>query len=91
MVKRLAHMSYHVIVVLLSAALAFSVPLVLRTPATSLLAAWAFIENEKIFLVVLELLTAVTLILFFNHVRRGWEHGRLHGWRGAPVSSSLLR
>lgn len=77
MVKRLAHLSYHVIVVLMSAALALSVPFILSRMAAGMLRAWAYIENEKIFLIGLELLTAVLLILFFNHMRRGWEDRRI--------------
>jgi hypothetical protein len=77
MVKRLAHISYHVVIVLMSAALAFSVPFALSAAASGMLRAWAFIENEKIFLIVLELFTAVMLILFFNHMRRGWEDHRI--------------
>jgi len=77
MAKRLVHISYHVIVVLMSAALALSTPFVLSTMATGLLKAWAFIENEKIFLIALEIATAVILILFFNHIRRGWYDRRI--------------
>lgn len=75
--KRLVHISYHVIVVLMSAALALSVPYTLSTMAAGMLRAWAYIENEKIFLIALELLTAVVLILFFNHMRRGWDDRRI--------------
>lgn len=71
--KRFTHISYHVIVVLMSAALALSVPFALSRTASGLLQAWAYIENEKIFLIGLELSTAVALILLFNHLRRGWE------------------
>ena len=77
MVKRLAHISYHVIVVLMSAALALSVPFTLSAMAAGMLRAWAYIENEKVFLIALELLTAVVLILFFNHMKRGWEDRRI--------------
>ncbi len=77
MAKRLAHISYHVIVVLMSAALALSTPYALSAMATGLLRAWAFIENEKLFLIALEILTAVILILFFNHIRRGWDDRRI--------------
>jgi hypothetical protein len=77
LMKRLAHISYHVIVVLMSAALALSVPFALSSMASGMLRAWAYIENEKIFLIALELLTAVVLILFFNHMKRGWEDRRI--------------
>lgn len=72
--KNIAQISYHIIVVLLSAALALSVPLLASTLAGSLLSAWAYIENEKIFLVALEILTAVMLIFFFNAARSGWKN-----------------
>ncbi len=77
MAKRLLHISYHVIVVLMSAALALSTPYALSAMAAGLLRAWAFIENEKIFLIALEIVTAVILILFFNHIRRGWDDRRI--------------
>lgn len=76
MAKRLVHISYHIIVVLLSAALALSTPFVLSAMAAGMLRVWAFIENEKIFLVALEIVTAVILILFINHIRRGWDDRR---------------
>jgi len=77
MFKSLARISYHVIVVLLSAALALSLPFVLSTLAGNLLRAWAFIENEKLFLITLEMVAAVLLILFFNDMRRRWEDRRI--------------
>ena len=77
MVKNVAHILYHTSVVLLSAALALSVPSALSIMARSLLNAWAFIENEKFFLITLEMATAVLLIIFFNGLRRGWEDRRI--------------
>jgi hypothetical protein len=77
MAKRLTHIAYHLIVVLMSAALALSAPYALSAMAKGLLSAWSFIENEKIFLVALEIFTAVVLILFFNHIRRSWEDRRI--------------
>ena len=77
MAKRVVHIVYHVAVVIMSAALAFSVPFVLNALAKGVLEAWSFIENEKILLVGLEIVTAVLLILFFNHIRRAWESRRI--------------
>ena len=77
MFKNITHISYHVIVVFLSATLALSLPFIVSTMARKLLASWAFIENEKLFLVAIEILTAVMLILFFNFVRRAWNDRRL--------------
>jgi hypothetical protein len=77
MANRLAHIAYHVLVVLMSAALALYTPYALSAMAAGLLRAWAFIENEKIFLIALEIVTAIILILFFNSIRRGWENRRI--------------
>ena len=73
MFKNMKHISYHVIVVLLSAALALSMPFMVSAMARKLLAYWSLIENEKIFLVAIEIFTAVALILFFNFVRLAWK------------------
>lgn len=94
--KRLAHISYHLIVVLMSAALALSVPIVLRNIAATMLRVWAYIENEKIFLIALELSTAVILILLFNHLRRSWEDrkvarmARCSGLVAAPHAKGIF-
>ena len=77
MTKNLVHLSYHIIVLLLSAAIAFSIPHVFSALATNLLSLWAYIENEKIFLVSLEISTATALIIFFNSIRWGWEARKL--------------
>ena len=77
MLKNLSHLSYHFIVLLLSAAIALSIPRMFSALASNLLSFWAFIENEKIFLVSLELSTAAVLILLFNYSRQGWEARRL--------------
>jgi hypothetical protein len=73
MTNNLIHLSYHIIVLLLSAAIALSIPHMFSTLAQNLLAFWAYIENEKLFLVSLEICTAAGLIFFFNYVRQGWE------------------
>lgn len=77
MLKNLSHLSYHFFVLLLSAAIALSIPRMFSALARNLLSFWAFIENEKIFLVSLELSTAAALILLFNYGRQGWEARRL--------------
>lgn len=73
MTKNLLHLSYHIIVLLMSAGIALSIPHVFSSLAQNLLSFWAFIENEKMFLVSLEILTAASLIIFFNYVRQGWQ------------------
>lgn len=77
MMKNLLHIGYHVLVLLLSAAMALSIPHLFSALARNLLSFWAFVENEKMFLVSLEISTAATLIILFNYVRRGWEARQL--------------
>jgi hypothetical protein len=72
-IKGPAHILYHVILVLLSAALALSLPYTADFVAKKLLVYWSLISNEKIFLVSVEMTLAVFLILFFNYVARSWK------------------
>ncbi len=77
MYKNIAHISYHISVIFLSAALALSLPYLVSTLADSLLKFWTVIEDEKIFLVSLEIFMAVALILFFNAIVHGREYRRI--------------
>ncbi len=90
--KNFTHLSYHVVVVLVSAALALSVPLVVTTMAGSLLKFWAFIENEKLFLVALEIFTAVVLIVLVNFLKRVGSDRRIaNAARSAGMVPALQR
>jgi hypothetical protein len=77
MAKNIAHISYHIIVILLSAAFALSLPFLLSVIAGKMLAFWALIENEKVFLAALEIVTAVVMILIINSIRKGWKDRKL--------------
>ncbi len=77
MFKNIRHLSYHVIVVFLSAALAISMPFLLSAMARKLLASWSLVENEKMFLAGIEISIAVALILSFNLVMRMWNDRKL--------------
>lgn len=72
MEKSFSHISYHIFVIFLSASIALALPFFVNSMAGSLLKAWAYIENEKIFLVSLEIFAAVLLILCFNSFKRDW-------------------
>lgn len=65
---------YHVGVVALSAGIALSLPFTVSSLATNLLIYWSLIENEKVFLISLEIAVALLLILLFNYVGSGWRH-----------------
>jgi hypothetical protein len=71
--KNLPHLLYHVGVIIMSAAIALSLPLLVSVLAGKFLAFWAFVENEKIFLVSIEITVAVLLVLFFNHMTKYWR------------------
>lgn len=75
--KNLPHMLYHVVVIVLAAAIALSLPLTASFLAGKFLAFWAFVENEKIFLVSIEIAVAVLLVLFFNHMTKYWRERNL--------------
>ncbi len=72
MKKNAAHIAYHVMVVVLSAVLALSLPDVVKYLARKILLYWTFIENEELFLVTTEIAAAVALIVLINTVVRSW-------------------
>ncbi len=76
-VSGIMHILYHIVIVVLSAAIALSLPLIIRLVAMKFLIYWSFIENEKIFLISVEIVTATLLILLFNYIGRSWKDRRL--------------
>lgn len=68
-VKGHLHVLYHIVIVVLSAAIAASLPLTLSFVAERLLRYWSFIENEQVFLVSVEVAVALLLIMAFSHAR----------------------
>jgi hypothetical protein len=57
---------YHIVVVILSAGIALSLP----TVAKGFLAYWSLVENETLYLVAVEIATAIFLIVCFNFIHR---------------------
>jgi hypothetical protein len=86
------HIVYHIGVIILSAAVALSLPFTMRLAAQKFLVYWAFVENEKIFLVSVEIAVAVLFILFFAAVERYWKGRKISAMASAAgleaVSSS---
>lgn len=72
MKKNAASIIYHLSVVLLSAALALSLPDITKYFARKILLYWSFIENQELFLVATEITAAVMLIIFINAIVRSW-------------------
>ncbi len=77
--ERLSHILYHIAIVALSAAAALSLPFTARFAAKKFLGYWAVIENEKMFLVSIELGTAVLIILFVNFAVKNLRNGKISG------------
>ncbi len=98
MKKYAAPMAYHIAVVVLSAALALSLPDVVKYIARKVLLYWSFIENQELFLVATEITAAVMLIIFINAVvrnrgiRKRSRMAKLAGLaRVAPAKAFLAR
>ncbi len=68
---------YHIVVIILSAAIALSLPYTASFIAKKFLAFWSLIENEKIFLISIEIACATLLIFFFNYIGRSWKDRKL--------------
>ncbi len=67
---------YHLGIVVVSAGLAVSLPFALDALASRLLEVWARIEDDKIFLVSVEVAVAMALIVALHAVARSWRQGR---------------
>ena len=77
LLKNISHILYHIVVVILSAAVALSLPFTVQFMARKFLGYWALIENEKIFLVSIEVVTAVLLIILFNFIVKNVKNRKL--------------
>jgi hypothetical protein len=73
LLKGSAHILYHVVVVVCSAAFAFSLPFTAAFVARRVLSYWSFVGDDKVFLVSVEIGSAILLILVLNHIRRSWN------------------
>jgi hypothetical protein len=71
--KATVRVLYHVVLVALSAGIAFSLPMTVNFVSRRFLAYWATVENQKIVLISAEIVLAVMLILLFNYIDRNWR------------------
>lgn len=76
-VKGIAHIGYYILIIVSSAAVALSLPFIIGFIAKKVLLYWAVIENEKVFLIVIEIFLAVVLIVFFNNLWRNLKEKKL--------------
>ena len=77
MLKSFGKILHHVVIFILSGAAAISLPYVGGFIAQNYHKYWSLIENDKIFLISVEIFLAVLLILIFNFLRRSWNDRRL--------------
>ena len=85
-------MVYHIAVIVLSAAIALSLPFTVTLIAQNVLVYWSLIGNEKIFLVSIEIAVAIGLILLVNSIGRGMKDSKLSRIaRGAGLISAARR
>ena len=73
LIRGAAWLGFHIVVVALSAGIALSLPSIAR----NFLAYWSHVENEKIFLVSVEIIVAIVLIIFFNYLWLSFQDRRL--------------
>ena len=77
LVKGSIRVFYHVAVMALSAAFALSLPFTANFFAKNFLVYWSFIGNERTFLISVEMVLAISLVLFFNYISRSWKDRKL--------------
>lgn len=87
--KNLGHVSYHFLIVAVSAALALSIPRAAGFLVKSYLQSWGQLANSKAFLISVEIGIAAALILIVNDLRRTWKDRRLAGAARAAGLSLL--
>ncbi|HET8562247.1 MAG TPA: hypothetical protein VFM35_00095, partial [Candidatus Binatia bacterium] len=77
LIKSSAGILYHVLLVVSSTWIAFSLPAVASFIAQKLLFYWSFIEDEKVFLIGVEIILAILFMLFFNYLGASWKNKRI--------------
>lgn len=73
MFESIKNLIYHILILILSAAIALSLPYTGKFIADNYLTYWSLIESEKTFLISVEIAVAVVLIMLFNYVVRNWK------------------
>ena len=74
MFKSITNLIYHISILVLSATIALSLPYTGKLIADNYLTYWTLIENEKPFLISVEIAVAVSLIMLFNYLVSNWKN-----------------
>lgn len=77
MLNSFKNIVHHIVILVLSAAAALSLPYVGRFIAQHYQAYWALLQGRKVFLIGVEMVVAVLLIIIFSYLRRSWEDRRV--------------
>jgi hypothetical protein len=72
-----AHVLFHVLLVALSAGIAFFLPTIVSVVARGFWAYWSIIERDTLYLISVEIVTALVLLLIFNYVGRSFRDRKL--------------
>ena len=75
--KSAGRILFHLGIIAASASIALSLPTIVNFVARSLLVYWAFIGNEKVFLLSVEIALAIFLILFILYIRGNWKERKV--------------
>ena len=67
-------MLYHIFMVVLSAVLALSLPMTARFIAKKFLAYWSLIGNDKVFLISIEMISAILFIFLSTAIYKSWRY-----------------
>lgn len=80
-IRKLLHgageVTYHVIVVAMSAWVALSLPRAVEVASRNFVTYWPMVEKDKVALVTIEITVAVMLMVGLNYIRRSIRNGRL--------------
>ncbi|HYQ47640.1 MAG TPA: hypothetical protein VEP69_01115, partial [Thermodesulfovibrionales bacterium] len=68
-----SHILSHIAIIAISALIALSLPYTVGYIAQTFLMYWALIGNEKIFMMIVEIVAAVALIITFNYIAWIWK------------------
>ncbi|MDA8085233.1 MAG: hypothetical protein M0Z75_00860 [Nitrospiraceae bacterium] len=79
MLKSLKKIFSHIVIIILSASAALSIPYIGRFIANNYQRYWSLIENKEIFLISMEISVAALLIFLFNLAGRSLKNMRLSG------------
>ena len=73
----LARVLFHVLLVALSAGIAFSLPTIVSVMARSFWTTWSIIERESIYLISVEIVAAIMLLMIFSYLGRSLKDRRI--------------